>query len=374
MNICLSDQQQSDPPQQQHPEHLPLQVDVLENEQMDRTLHIPKGNRTYHATIQASVTNWGLLGQRGIVYCATPGECESLKNGLEQIGMSVSIFHGRLPSDEKKAEYAQWKERTHDIMVATTAFGLGIDEPDIRFVIHTKLPTSMSTFLQESGRAGRDGNAAKSMVITSIGLQKRSVQHIIGDAALTDKQRLLKEMEVYVMNTATCRRSFHERSLASIKPLSLPATFCLSQAFQSLYPGATYCDICATTESYQITQIHILPHVQNLVKLTKELGKMQEIEVTPELLRDIFCRAKVGGKLVLADDMMKHLENIITWEKGKLDKENIDEIIARMIWQGVLVETITSTEKRFTSRVSTEDEELQIPGILEYTVKRINKR
>lgn len=96
----------------------------------------------------------------GIVYAATVKAAEAMHRHLQDSGESVSIYHGKLPARQRKANQDAFMGGSCRVMVATNAFGMGIDKPDTRFVVHFQLPANLEAYYQESGRAGRDGEAA----------------------------------------------------------------------------------------------------------------------------------------------------------------------------------------------------------------------
>ena len=93
----------------------------------------------------------------GIVYAATVKAVEDLAAHLEALGESVTCYHGKLAARERKHNQELFMGGERRIMVATNAFGMGIDKPDTRFVIHLQVPANLEAYYQESGRAGRDG-------------------------------------------------------------------------------------------------------------------------------------------------------------------------------------------------------------------------
>ena len=93
----------------------------------------------------------------GIVYAATVKVAEEMLAVLEEAGESVTLYHGKLSAAERKLNQDLFMEGERRVMVATNAFGMGIDKSDTRFVIHLQIPANLESYYQESGRAGRDG-------------------------------------------------------------------------------------------------------------------------------------------------------------------------------------------------------------------------
>ena len=93
----------------------------------------------------------------GIIYVATVKAVGELTEYLQGRGFDVASYHGRMKAADRSANQDRFMSGEVPIMVATNAFGMGIDKPDIRFVIHAHLPGTIEAFYQEFGRAGRDG-------------------------------------------------------------------------------------------------------------------------------------------------------------------------------------------------------------------------
>lgn len=107
--------------------------------------------------------------ESGIIYAATRKEVENIHNGLSKRNISVSKYHAGLSKNERSKNQEDFINDDVDIMVATNAFGMGIDKPNIRWVIHYNMPQSIENYYQEIGRAGRDGEKSECVLLFSPG-------------------------------------------------------------------------------------------------------------------------------------------------------------------------------------------------------------
>ena len=104
-------------------------------------------------------------GESGIVYCATRKAVEQVCDNLIRAGIDATRYHAGLSDEERKENQEKFQYDTCPVMVATNAFGMGIDKSNVRFVIHYQMPRSMEAYYQEAGRAGRDGEAAECILL-----------------------------------------------------------------------------------------------------------------------------------------------------------------------------------------------------------------
>jgi len=106
--------------------------------------------------------------QTGIIYCQTRKQVKDLAKTLHGMQFKVGIYHGGMSKEDRSFMLKEWLEGRILIMIATNAFGMGIDKPNVRFVLHHDIPNSIEAYFQEAGRAGRDEKPAESLVFYEV--------------------------------------------------------------------------------------------------------------------------------------------------------------------------------------------------------------
>jgi ATP-dependent DNA helicase RecQ len=144
-------------------------------------------------------------GQAGIIYCTSRREVDALAAWLCGTGVRARPYHAGLSDDERARNQDAFLDEHADVVVATVAFGMGIDRSDVRFVVHAGAPQSLEHYQQESGRAGRDGLEAECVLICSAADFLKWRMMLERNGELSDARRsLLRDMERYAASVG-CR-------------------------------------------------------------------------------------------------------------------------------------------------------------------------
>lgn len=148
------------------------------------------------------------VGGTGIVYCATRARTEMVADRLRGEGIEALSFHAGMEAEAKREAHRRFARGEQVVMAATVAFGMGIDRPDVRWVVHLNMPRSPESWYQEIGRAGRDGLPARALLLYSAADIALARHHIEDSSAEPEQKRIERQRldaMVAIAETAECR-------------------------------------------------------------------------------------------------------------------------------------------------------------------------
>ncbi|MFF1830063.1 RecQ family ATP-dependent DNA helicase [Paenarthrobacter sp. NPDC058040] len=141
------------------------------------------------------ITAWTKAGEKGLLYAAKRKDTEQYAAALEGNGLRAAAYHAGRSASDRERIHQEFLADELDVVVATTAFGMGIDKPNVRFVVHADIPESLDAYYQEIGRSGRDGGGAQAVLhyrAEDLGLRKFFSAHAPDEDALLAVLKVLK--------------------------------------------------------------------------------------------------------------------------------------------------------------------------------------
>ncbi|XP_026567166.1 ATP-dependent DNA helicase Q1 isoform X1 [Pseudonaja textilis] len=248
-------------------------------------------------------------GLSGIIYCFSQKDAEQVTMSLQKLGIKAGTYHANMEPKDKSRVHKRWCANEIQVVVATVAFGMGIDKPDVRFVIHHSMSKSMENYYQESGRAGRDDQRADCILYYGFGdIFRISTMVVMENVG----QQKLYGMVSYCHDVGRCRRVQ------------------IAHHFDEAWDSAScnkMCDNCCQEEALE--KMDVTEHCRELIKILKQVDQMKQ-KFTPLKLIDAWLGkglSKLGLEIAAP----------------KLLREVLERIVAHLILQQYLKEDFSFT-------------------------------
>ena len=278
----------------------------------------------------------------GVIYCLSRKDCETVSTKLQEKlrekgrgNVKVSFYHAELDADERARRHHAWSNGAISVLCATIAFGMGIDKPDVRFVIHYSMPKSITHYYQESGRAGRDGEEADCILFYAY-KDKRVLEGMIqkssGSRFSQSTRRKIDQLYTclrYCENEFLCRRTMQLEFFG--------------ETFDPSKCGKT-CDNCragrqAERRDMTSVAVTILQLLSDITAQRKGRGTTM-VQLT-ELFR--------GSKSKSATKWLQVGKLKGFGSGSKYSKPDIDRIVHAMVYEKVLLESSEQNGGGFSS-------------------------
>lgn len=219
-----------------------------------------KEKRSYERLLKHIRTEKG----SGIVYCLSRRQVEEIAHRLQQDGIKALPYHAGLKDADRASNQTRFIRDDVRVIVATIAFGMGINKPDVRFVFHYDLPRTLENYYQEAGRAGRDGEPARCILFYNLGDVKK-IEYLIEQKSNPDEQKMALQKLRQVLDYAEgtdCRR-----------------TIVLRYFGERFKGNCTQCDNCLNPKPLEDWTIEAQKFLSCVARCREKFGMMHVIDV-----------------------------------------------------------------------------------------------
>jgi ATP-dependent DNA helicase RecQ len=249
-------------------------------------------------------------GEASIVYCISRRETERLAARMAAEGLLARPYHAGLDAKERHRTQDAFAKETIDVVVATVAFGMGIDRSDVRLVLHTALPKSLEAYQQETGRAGRDSLAAECVLLYSSA-------DVFSWEALVRKSAAESDLDESEQETLIASQVRHLHSMRRYAQAARCRHAALSEYFGQSYPAKSCgaCDVClGETESFADATVVAQKILSCVARVEQRFGVRHVCEVlrgakTDNVVRNGHDRLSTYGLLAQLDQ--RSTENLV---------------------------------------------------------------
>jgi len=278
-----------------------------------------------------------------IIYVRSRKNTFEISNHLEQKGYTSTFYHGGLSNSEKEKHFSQWLNNQKQVMVATNAFGMGIDKADVKTVIHINLPESMESYFQEAGRAGRNNKKAYSVILKNKGDEQHVKNQFLSvlPSVYFIKQVYRKLCNYFQISYGEGEFTTHEFNLN---------TFCKIYSFNTIH---TYNALKALDRTSVITlsqQFYNRSSIKVLVTSNKLFEYLENQEETNTIVKTIL--RTYGG---IFDQDVKVNINLIA-DKASTNEDKIIQTLLKLHKDEVISLKLTKTDSQIVFLQPREDD------------------
>lgn len=257
--------------------------------------------------------------QCGIVYCFSIKETDELADELKGYGIAADSYHANMEPERRSSVHTSWMQGKLLVIVATIAFGMGIDKPNVRFVIHQTMSKSVENYYQESGRAGRDDQPATCLILFRFADIFRQTTSVFTEKSGREN---VYTMVRYCVDVRECRRAMFLRHFGEKQ--------------QDIHCHDGICDNCRLKGS--VKELDVTVYIKNIYRVLAAATEAKE-QLTAAKLIDAWM-----GK-----DAKKWKERGIT--KTDLPRERCETIVAWALLEGYLAEKFHITPYAYISYI-----------------------